>query len=630
MTFEPKQQARTRWNIGNVVTFDIEAKDWTEPVALGMLEPDGTYHEFTGDNLISDFVDEVMRPKYRNMRFVAHNGGGYDFGFIIAELVRRDRNFDLLTKGNGDMFYIDVRDDHDKPRHFQDSFALMPRSLDSLSRSFLGKDEQKLDFDVDQINTQENMDDEHWNQMMNYLKRDCVALNKVLQEFTSIIEELSDGQCGCQLTMGSTTMSMYQTAFMEDEETSKIENCHKPGLEVNPEDCFRSSYYGGRTEVFRMNGNPDDFEDVDELYHYDVNSLYPTAYTKTRMPVGDVIHIGGDNKVLEKEDYGGVAYIQGIVPEDVDIPVLPSRVNPGKAEEKVVFPTGKVEGWYMLREIRYAMEVDALEDVDVQDSYLSKYGKPFQNYGESLYEMKQSIDSHENPGKYKVVKLLLNSFYGKFGMDREQGQIQKLEPEEMKETAYRPVSDGNMESLGIVEIPDQAESDYILPRIASAITSEARIMIHKWFMRTKDRGGRIWYCDTDSIVTDVELPEGEKLGEMDLEGKIEESYFLRPKTYAEKYTDEWPIDHLIKGKGMRNIGDFVQFDDFRKAFQENEPSRIRSEWTAPRGLKAGMKEDPEQVMMSTDYSRSLQGIDDKRDHTDDGKASKPLKVNEWN
>lgn len=629
MTFEPKKQARTRWKTKNIVTFDIEAKDWTEPVAVGMLEPDGTYTVFTGEDCIKEFVEETMRSKYRNHRFVAHNGGGYDFGFIVAELVKRDENFQILTKGNGDMFYLDVRDEHDKPRHFQDSFALMPRGLKSLTEAF-APEYAKLDYDVDQIGYEDEMDPENWDEMLEYLKMDCLGLRKVLENFTKIIRDFSDGKCGCQLTMGSTTMAMYQTAFMDQEETTKINNCHKPERDVNPEQCFRKSYFGGRTEVFRMNGNPDEFEDVDQLYHYDVNSLYPTAYTQKPLPVGDVIHIGADQKVLDREDYGGVVYIKGEVPESVDLPVLPVRKDPGGAEEKVVFPVGKIEGWYMMREVRYAMEVGSLENVEVQDSYVSKLGYPFKEYGSTLYELKQNIDSEENPGKYKVIKLLLNSFYGKFGMDRSQGNIQKLTPDEMKNEAYVPISDGNMESMGIVEIPDEAESDYILPRIASAITSEARILMHKWFMKTKQMDGRIWYCDTDSVVTDVQLPEGEELGEMDLEGIIDESYFLRPKTYAEKYSDEWHHDELIKGKGMRNIHDFVEFDDFRKAFDDGDSTRIQSKWTAPKGLKAGMKEDPEQVMMKNDFSRSLQGFDDKRNHSEDGKSSKPLKVNLFN
>lgn len=627
MTFEPKNQARTRWKMQNVITFDIEAKNWTEPIALGMCEPDGTYHQFTGENCITEFVEEIMRPKYRNKRFVAHNGGGYDFGFIVAELVKRNDNFQILTKGNGDMFYLDVRDEFDKPRHFQDSFALMPRSLKGLTDAFLDQEDGKLDFDVEKIDTKENMHPNDWEEMLEYLKRDCISLIKVLHEFTSIIEDFSDGKCGCQLTMGSTTMAMYQTAFMENEETSQINTSHRPNASVNPENCFRSSYYGGRTEVFRMNGNPENFEDVNELYHYDVNSLYPTAYTQKPLPVGDVMHIGDSQEVLEKEKYGGVAYIEGKIPESVDIPVLPVRVDPGGSEEKVVFPTGKIEGWYMIREIRYAREVGALTDVEVKDSYISKLGYPFKEYGNTLYEMKQSINSEKNPGKYKVVKLLLNSFYGKFGMDRKQGNIQKLTPEEMKEEPYVPIGKGNMESMGIVEIPDIAESDYILPRIASSITAEARIMMHKWFMKTKELEGRIWYCDTDSVVTDVKLPEGNELGEMDLEGVIQESYFLRPKTYAEKYTDEWDQDQLVKAKGMRNVDEFVDFQTFRKVFETGETSQIKSSWTAPKGLKAGMKENPEKVMMKNDFSRSLQGLDDKRNHSNNGRKSKPLKVN---
>lgn len=51
-----------------------------------------------------------------------------------------------------------------------------------------------------------------------------------------------------------------------------------------------------------------------------------------------------------------------------------------------------------------------------------------------------------------------------------------------------------------------------------------------------NRGGRIYYTDTDSIVTDIELPSelvsNNELGKFKLEYKVKEGIFISGKTYC--------------------------------------------------------------------------------------------------
>jgi len=53
----------------------------------------------------------------------------------------------------------------------------------------------------------------------------------------------------------------------------------------------------------------------------------------------------------------------------------------------------------------------------------------------------------------------------------------------------------------------------------------------------------IWYCDTDSIVTDKKMPVSDKIGELKLEAKISEGVFLMPKTYGYKEKGKPDIVH---------------------------------------------------------------------------------------
>lgn len=616
MTLTPLEDVRNKWHMDRVYTFDIEAYGWTNPIALGMgNNKRGEYKKFTGEDCISKFVDELLRRKYRNCRFVAHNGGKFDFIPVIEELAKRrmvnDIDIHILTKGsNNTPFFVRIGDKNNKPRYLQDSLALMPRSLDSLTESFT-PDMKKGDFDFKDLDKWGQIDEHKQGELLEYLKRDVKSLYKVLQEFTDILLELTNNKCPPQLTVGSTAMSAYRSHFMP--KGTIIEDCYKPNKEPNPEQMFRNSYFGGRTEVYKKYG--------ENLKHYDVNSLYPYCYTKKKIPVGKVSHTG-EHFPIEETDIGGVIKIQGKVPEKCcnGIPVLPTRYKPKESQaEKVIFPTGKIEGWYMAKEVRYALEVGALEDIKILDSYATEYGKPFKSYGKNLYKLKKDIDKDKKPGKYKVVKFLLNSFYGKFGMEREHksivmGEVTK-EFQEGKEMINPKLAD-----KGIMLEKEESKAGYILPRIASAITAQARIEMHKWFMRIFNKGGDIWYCDTDSIVTNISLPTGEELGEMDLEGELKEGLFLAPKIYAERYDND---DELVKAKGMKDPD--LSFESFKESWNNDNPGKIQSEWEGPKGFKMGMKQSEESWFEKENYSRSLREFDNKRNWVDEIN-SEPLEI----
>src|ERR1700678_1508466 len=76
--------------------------------------------------------------------------------------------------------------------------------------------------------------------------------------------------------------------------------------------------------------------------------------------------------------------------------------------------------------------------------------------------------------------------------------------------------------------------------IASFVTAYARVYMHEIKLAILNVGGRIYYSDTDSIVTDLTLDRlkeelhnkiGNKLGQLKLEHLLEEAYFISNKTY---------------------------------------------------------------------------------------------------
>jgi hypothetical protein len=69
------------------------------------------------------------------------------------------------------------------------------------------------------------------------------------------------------------------------------------------------------------------------MYIYDINSLYPSAMTKT-MPVGKPRLI-----FKEYDNFFGFGEYYIIAPLDISIPFLPYRLNDNNTT-KLVFPTG--------------------------------------------------------------------------------------------------------------------------------------------------------------------------------------------------------------------------------------------------------------------------------------------------
>ena len=97
--------------------------------------------------------------------------------------------------------------------------------------------------------------------------------------------------------------------------------------------------------------------------------------------------------------------------------------------------------------------------------------------------------------------------------------------------------------------------------ISAAVTAYARIHITKLKLEIRKMGGKIYYSDTDSIVTNIELPKylvnPNKLGLLKLEHVLNEGIFISNKLY---WLSDVKGKFLIKAKGI--ISDSLTYGDF--------------------------------------------------------------------
>ncbi|KAF1828025.1 hypothetical protein BDW02DRAFT_620814 [Decorospora gaudefroyi] len=117
----------------------------------------------------------------------------------------------------------------------------------------------------------------------------------------------------------------------------------------------------------------------------------------------------------------------------------------------------------------------------------------------------------------------------------------------------------------LLEHPDKETQSLSITSvgISAAITSYARIYISRLKLDIIKLGGNIYYSDTDSIVTDKELPNHlihpTDIGLLKLEHKVKKGIFISGKLYG-LINDDNKI--VIKSKGINSKS--LKFNDFEE------------------------------------------------------------------
>jgi hypothetical protein len=135
---------------------------------------------------------------------------------------------------------------------------------------------------------------------------------------------------------------------------------------------------------------------------------------------------------------------------------------------------------------------------------------------EDLFKKKAKAKEDGKPGLSKTWKIIINSLYGVWGLkvlDREGIEIARPEQSNWAvDLATEKLMD--IEKIGryVVcrRIRDLEVKDCNVA-LAAAVTSEARMKLYKLMMDIQDRGGCIYYCDTDSIQTDYWLESDQEM-----------------------------------------------------------------------------------------------------------------------
>jgi len=354
--------------------------------------------------------------------------------------------------------------------------------------------------------------------------------------------------CG---TAAKMSMTIFRQTFLNE------------ALWQSPEDIIaieRLAYKGGRTEVFKKKFSTDNANDKC-MYYYDINSSYPSSMRELMPMKSSGIRCDSFDARLDNIKshwlYECTATSDGC---SLDfIPNLLYRMKDGGIAAVRNIDLSWHWGCELLEAIRNGCQIHVMRHIEYTSSPV------FQEFTDYFYDERLKSKAEGNIVMTNYYKLLLNSFYGKFGQRAFNQTIaarsipealSKIASDQRYPISFQTVTD----SLCIVEFEEEAHSAKSigkLVRFASYITALSRCKLSK-FMRAVGHSN-VYYCDTDSVFTTVKPPDkfvhSSDLGKWKLEDNgccIYEAVFIAPKSYAFSNFRGYPfaIDKPVKSKGL--------------------------------------------------------------------------------
>lgn len=541
--------------------------------AFGICEIGNPDHFIYG-NSIDEFM-ESCENQYLNPVMYFHNAK-FDFQFIISWLLnngftciidkkdRADKTFTCLITDTGQFYSLEVyfkvnsyisinrktgipkKVTHVKKVKFLDSLKILNFSVEKIAKDF-NLPIQKLELDY---KTKREKGHELTPHEVDYLRCDVEVMARAL--------DIMFGENLDKMTIGSDALHEFKEIFPDFFSSFPI-------LDTDIDRLVRDSYKGGFTYLNPLYSE----QETGPGIVFDKNSMYPAKMMNEVLPLG------------WPEKFEGKYEFDFCMPLSVQFLTCEFQLKPGK------IPSIQIKNQPFFRSNEYlessgdeivelALTTPDLElffenyDVNVisWDGGLKFVGFSgiFENYINKWTQKKIQSKADGNGALYQISKLMLNSLYGKFGLNPRCG----------RKIPY-------LDEQGVVRYQnlDPEERDPIYVAMASFITAYARADIIRSSQAIRDFSLKKYgfdayvYSDTDSIhclLSEEDLPELSKFMEIDdyklgawkLESKFQRGKYLRQKCYIEQDL-EGEIHATIAGL-PKLLGKLINFENFNVGF----------------------------------------------------------------
>jgi DNA polymerase type B, organellar and viral len=569
--------------VNNFITLDIETyiKDNTLiPYCISIYEGERTYSYFISDfndsqDLILTALKSIMIRKYNGFSVYIHNMAKFDIIFLLKHLVKLGDVKPIIHNGRIISINLNFGKDLEYRLQFKDSYLILLASLAKFTKGFgvetqksvfpflfvnednlnyIGKVPNFTDFGgkikLSEYNEYTSNFNNDWNlnkEAIKYCIIDCISLYQVVFKFNELIFNLFGKNIHHYPTLPSLAFAIFRSNFMKNENI--------PQLSGKIAKDIRQGYTGGSVDVFIPVSKPGI-----KIKCYDVNSLYPFIMKTKKMPVGIPLYFEGD---ITKVEAFGFFYCKIIAPDNIKHPILQTHVRTNNGT-RTISPIGT---WYdmifseeMKNAINYGYKFEILW------GYTFKQECVFEGYVNLLYSLRLEYPK-SNPLNY-IAKILMNSLYGRFGMDDNFANINIIHKDyyaDFENKFFDNIIDKiDLENYILVrynsnENIEDLENHNVSISIAAAVTAYARIHMSQFKNNPKIN---LYYTDTDSIYTDSDIDESlisdKILGKLKLEHICDKTIFLTPKVYCLKL-DSGEI--IYKAKGLKHEVNLT-FEDF--------------------------------------------------------------------
>jgi hypothetical protein len=388
-----------------------------------------------------------------------------------------------------------IKDTHDNVYSFYDISQFFYQSLDDAAESWLGENKTE-GVDTSRFDERSYVRD-NYSKIKEYAEKDAVLTRRLADELIRHAERLD-------IPMSKPISTGYiGEAYLDEKEI-------KPDFGNTPyQKMFWKSYYGGRFEVFER-GN------IGEVVAPDINSAYPAVMSELPNP-SSLLWEYRDNESesadgftvndLEGADYGVVEVTVSNNPE--------KKIQPfgKKINGRLTFPVMRNERITVLKELFvFAVRNGYLQDFELHNCWLGYETEetefPFDFVKELYADRKQAEYVEGKPKKGKLIKIILNSLYGKTCQTTEKVELERIpeegleldedtEPWKHPKTAFNYSGDirQNIREDELLVCSQEAGKRFN-PFLASYITGMTRLKLH----RTVERAGLV--DDTVMFATD--------------------------------------------------------------------------------------------------------------------------------
>ncbi|CAK9187075.1 unnamed protein product [Ilex paraguariensis] len=463
--------------------------------------------------MLFDFIERLAVVAARNnvQTVYFHNLGRFDGIILMKYFVHRSTYSIKPLMRNNKLYELVVSRGKKVVFRLKDSINLLSGSLNSLAKTLCPELGSKGSIPIKYEDVDVPALKQYGSELMEYLKQDILLLGGIMHKAQEI--NWTDYQIDIEdcLTVSALAMKIFRTCYY-DPNTFPI---HLPGKN---EDKFIR-------RVWKR-----------DLRDQDLDSLY--------------------------------GFIEAYV---VCPPTMKKPFLPYKEHERLLFPTGRFIGVYFSEELKYARNL-GYKILPLKGYLFEEKASPFGGFVHNHYEKRLEAKKSSHDGLSYVYKILMNSLYGRFGINPE-SKITEICHKDNIESMYNrcgfhsadPLTDDYLMVHFVSNHPDAPDYEWHPPRISAvqlsaAITAYARIHMYKYISRED-----CYYTDTDSAFLGSPLPEEEisstVLGKLKLEHIVQEGYFVAPKSYGLKTKDNVEI---VKQKGAAK--NYVDFEWFKQLY----------------------------------------------------------------